>query len=250
MMTRVLPEARYRTAAPVKSATISIIVPVLNEVRLIGRFVQHLRERAPAAEIIVADGGSSDGTREIAERLCDEFVVTDPGRSVQMNAGATAAGGETLWFLHVDAEIAAASVNRIREALDDSAVAGGYFRVRLPRPQLVYRLTDSFAHYAGMLLRIRCGDHGFFCRRSVFDAIGGIPAVGFMEDVEFFRAIARRGRVVAIEQRMIISPRRYEAVGPLRLTLAFGLIATLYAAGVPRRVLERLYNQLCVPARS
>src|SRR5205823_8561931 len=107
----------------------------------------------------------------------------------------------------------------------DSDVVGGYFRIRLPGG-LVYRLTDSFAHYAGLLLRIRCGDHGIFCRRTAFTYAGGFPAVPLMEDVEFFRRLRRFGRVVHSEKRIAASPRRYEAVGPLRLTLAYGFIAT------------------------
>ena len=114
----------------------------------------------------------------------------------------------------------------------DPTISGGYFRIRLP-PPVVYRLTDIFAHYAGLLLRMRCGDHGIFCRRTAFAHAGGFPDVPIMEDVEFFRRLRRHGRVVHSKRRIAASPRRYEAVGPLRLTLAYGFIATLYLFGVP-----------------
>ncbi len=82
----------------------SIIVPVFNEALLIRPFLAHLRERAPGAEIIVADGGSSDGTADLAAAFCDQLVLSECNRAVQMNAGARAAKGDVLWFLHVDAE--------------------------------------------------------------------------------------------------------------------------------------------------
>jgi hypothetical protein len=106
-------------------------------------------------------------------------------------------------------------------------------------------LTDSFAHYAGILLRMRCGDHGFFCRRSTFLDIGGFPQVPLMEDVEFFRLLQRHGRVRYSHKRIVVSPRRYETVGRVRLTLAHGLIATLYIFGVPLSTLASIYERTC-----
>src|SRR5216110_382852 len=222
----------------------SIIVPVFNEAPLIRPFLQHLRERASGAEVIVADGGSTDGTAELAADLCDRLVQSQRSRANQMNSGADAARGEILWFVHADAELPLECLDEIARIMHDSKVAGGYFRIGLPRG-LVYRLTDSFAHYAGILLRMRCGDHGIFCRRQLFEDLGGFPETPIMEDVEFFRMLHRRGRVAHTRKRLVVSPRRYEEVGMLRLTLAYGLIATLYAGGVPLRLLRWLYARTC-----
>src|SRR5437879_4164421 len=142
----------------------SIIVPVFNEAPLVRPFLEHLRERAPGAEVIVADGGSTDGTAELAVGFCDQLVKEQRSRAEQMNAGAHAAHGEILWFVHADVEVPLQCLDEIARIMEDSNVVGGYFRIRLPR-RLVYRLTDSFAHYAGMLSRIRCGDHGSSGRR-------------------------------------------------------------------------------------
>jgi len=226
----------------------SIIVPVYNEAPLIRSFLQRLRERTPEAEIIVADGGSSDGTRELARDFCNQFVMSQPNRAVQMNVGARAASGDVLWFVHVDAEVPQKCLNEISRMLDDSTVVGGFFRIRLP-PDAIYRLTDSFAHYAGILLRMRCGDHGIFCRRTVFLDIGGFPEVPLMEDVEFFRCLLRSGRVMHSDKRIVVSPRRYETIGRARLTFAYGLIATLYVFGVPLSVLAQIYQRTCCAAR-
>ena len=226
----------------------SIIVPVFNEALLIRQFLQHLRERAPEAEIIVADGESSDGTVDLATGLCDQLVRSEPNRAIQMNTGSRAARGDILWFVHVDAEVPSRCLDEIGRIMDDPNVVGGFFRIRLPQG-LVYRLTDSFAHYAGLLLRMRCGDHGIFCRRTVFLDIGGFPKVPLMEDVGFVRQLHRHGRVTYSDKRILISPRRYEAIGRVRLTLAYGFIAMLYIFGVPASMLASIYKRMCCDAR-
>jgi rSAM/selenodomain-associated transferase 2 len=222
----------------------SIVVPVCNEAPLMRPFLRHLRERTPGAEIIVVDGGSSDGTAELAMGFCDQLVVSERNRAIQMNAGARAAHGDVLWFVHVDARVPTGSLNEIARIIDSPKVVGGYFRILLP-PGFVYRLTDSFAHYAGLLLRMRCGDHGIFCRRTVFADVGGFPKVPLMEDVEFFRRLHRVGRVAYSDKRILVSPRRYEAVGRARLTLAYGVIAMLYIFGVRLSTLASIYKRVC-----
>ena len=227
----------------------SIIIPVFNEATLLRPFLTQLRERASAAEIIVADGGSSDGTADLARGFCDQFVVTERNRAVQMNAGARAAHGDILWFLHVDAEVPSGCLEEIERIMDDPSAAGGFFRIRLPRA-FVYRLTDSFAHYAGILLRMRCGDHGIFCRRTAFLDIGGFPEVPLMEDVEFFRRLRRQGRVIYSRKRILVSPRRYETIGRMRLTLVYGFIAALYVFGIPLSKLASIYQRTCCKRRT
>ncbi len=224
---------------------VSIIVPVFNEASLIQPFLAHLRERAPGAEIIVADGGSTDGTDRLALGFCDQLVrSSECCRAAQMNAGARTADGDIFWFLHVDAEVPWDCLTEISCLMRDPKVGGGFFRIRLPEPA-VYRLTDSFAHYAGLLFGMRCGDHGIFCRQTAFLDAGGFPSVPLMEDVEFFRRLRRRARVVHSKKRIKISSRRYEAVGRVRLTFAYGLIASLYFFGVSLSTLARIYQHTC-----
>ena len=228
-----------------RSVPISIIVPVLNEAATVERFLKRLGERAGRAERIVVDGGSSDGTFELAQRHCDRCLRASPGRAVQMNAGARTASSDTLWFLHADCEVPADCLEQISDALRYPQVVGGFFRIRIPNKRLVYRLTDSFAHYAGLVLGMRFGDHGFFCRRSGFDEIGGFPEIPLMEDAEFFGELRRLGRIAIIPSRLISSPRRYERIGPWRLTLTYGVIAFLYLLRVPIPVLARIYRRTC-----
>lgn len=232
-----------------RQVQVSIIVPVLNEAPLIRPFLDHLRERAPGAEIVVVDGASTDGTYELAAGFCDQLIRSgERSRAIQMNAGARAGGGDIFWFLHADAEVPSGCLDEIGRIMRDPTVSGGYFRIRLP-PPIVYRLTDSFAHYAGLLLRMRCGDHGIFCRRTAFIHAGGFPDVPLMEDVEFFRRLRRCGRVVHSNKRIGASPRRYETVGPLRLTFAYGSIATFYLFGASLSTLVRIYSRTCCAPR-
>ena len=195
----------------------------------------------------MADGGSTDDTAELACDLCDRVIVSKRNRAIQMNAGGHAARGDILWFVHVDAEVPWGALDEIERIMEDPKVVGGYFRIRLPQAP-VYRLTDNFAHYAGILLRIRCGDHGLFCRRTAFLEIGGFPEVPLMEDVEFFRRLQRRGRVTFSDKRILVSARRYETIGRVRLTVAYGLIAILYLFCIPLPKLAALYGRMCCKA--
>ena len=225
---------------------LSIIIPVFNEASLIRPFLSNLRERTRGAEIIVIDGGSTDGTDRLAEGFCDHVIRSGArSRARQMNVGADTAGGEIFWFLHADAEVPPDSLNEITRIMRNPEVCGGFFRIRLPAAPAVYRLTDGFAHYAGLVLRMRCGDHGIFCRRSAFVDAGGFPDVPLMEDVEFFRRLRRCGRIVYSNKRIGASPRRYETVGAIRLTFAYGSIATLYLFGVSLSTLARIYRRTC-----
>src|SRR6266513_4443102 len=228
---------------------VSIIIPVFNEAPLIRPFLSNLRERTRGAEIIVVDGASTDGTDRLAQGFCDQLIQSDErSRAKQMNLGADAAGGDIFWFLHADAEVPLESLNEIARIMGDPTVCGGFFRIRLPAAPAVYRLTDGFAHYAGLLLRMRCGDHGMFCRRIAFVDAGGFPDVPLMEDVEFFRRLRRCGRIVHSNKRIGASPRRYEAIGRARLTFAYGFIATLYFFHVPLSLLARIYQRACCAA--
>jgi rSAM/selenodomain-associated transferase 2 len=224
---------------------ISIIVPVFNEAASIERFLNGLCERAGGAEVVVVDGGSTDRTFELARNHCDRCLRAPHGRAVQMNVGARTALGDTFWFLHADCEVPLDCLHRISEAMRYPNVAGGFFRIRIPDKRMVYRLTDSFAHYAGIVLRMRFGDHGFFCRRTAFEKIGGFPEVPLMEDAKFFRKLRRLGRIAIIPSRLISSSRRYEKIGPWRLTLTYGLIALLYFLRVPIPLLAAIHRRTC-----
>jgi rSAM/selenodomain-associated transferase 2 len=236
-----------------KQMTISIIVPVLDEGALIREFLEHLRERAPAAEIILVHSGDSENVEEQAAGLADRALSSARGRGVQMNAGAAAASGDVFWFVHADCRVPHGCLKQITRVLDDPRMIGGCFRISFPRCELIYRVSDLGGNLAVELFGRCYGDHGIFCRREAFTAVGGYPDVPLLEDAEFYRRIRRRGRTRQLSGTIMTSPRRYEAIGPYRLTASYLLVSLLYVWHVPISILARIYDRLCLcpdePAR-
>jgi rSAM/selenodomain-associated transferase 2 len=222
---------------------ISIVVPVLNEARLIGPFLRHLKALGPDAEIIVVDGGSSDGTLELARPLADRVLTAPRGRAAQMNAGAEIATGEILWFLHADLHLPANAIEEIQFALRDERVAGGCLRLRYPRREWIYRVSDSLGNVGVDLFGFALGDHGIFCRRSAFLCVGGYPIVPILEDAELYRRLRALGRMKQLPEEIVSDPRTFERGGRYRTTAVYFLILLLYVAGVPICRLNKIYRR-------
>jgi rSAM/selenodomain-associated transferase 2 len=240
----------FRKAAPVPTTdnnegdfSLSIVVPARDEAPIIREFLRHLRGRIGDAELLVVDGASTDDTPALAAPWAT-VLATGPGRARQMNAGAAAATGDVLWFLHADSWVPEGAAQAIRAALADPRVAGGCFRLQIPHPGLVYRLNDRLGNLGVDLFRLACGDHGLFVRRTVFEQIGGYPEVPILEDVELYRRARRLGRMRQLPQAICTSPRRWERNGPWRTTSIYMAILALYVAGVPIERLDRLYRRL------
>ncbi len=223
--------------------SVSVIVPVRNEAAIIADFLRHLRSRIGDAELLVVDGGSSDGTTELAARQATVLSAA-PGRARQMNAGARSTAGDALWFVHADAWVPENPVAVIRAALADPRVAGGCFRLEIPHPAWVYRLNDRLGNLGVDVCRIACGDHGLFVRRAVFERVGGYPDVPILEDVELYRRAGRLGRMRQLRPAIRTSPRRWEENGPWRTTAIYAVILALYTLGVPIERLHRLHRRL------
>lgn len=226
---------------------VSIIVPVLNEGAILDRFLRQLREHAPGAELIVVDGGSMDRSMSIAERHADITLRCAPAsRAAQMNAGARAATGDVFWFVHADSTISAANVADMARALRrDTRLSGGCFRLRILRREWIYRVTDSVGNAGVHVFGFALGDHGIFCRREAFEAVGGYRNWPILEDAEFYRALRRNGgRMRQLRPEIASSPRRYEALGPYRTTLFYIAILALYVTGARMETMLRVYRRL------
>jgi uncharacterized protein len=221
---------------------LSIIVPVLNEAAFIREFLVHLRVSAPCAEIIVVDGGSKDGTLQLCSGLANCVIESAPGRARQMNAGARIAHGNILWFLHADSRVVTHCPAAIEDALSDPRNAGGCFRLRIVPARWVYRVRDAVGNLCVNLFRIGLGDRGLFCRRQDFFALGGYPDQPLLEDADFYCKLRQTGRVRQIPITIQTSARRYEALGPVRTSLFYLLIMTLYLAGTKRSILEKMVS--------
>ena len=222
---------------------VSIVAPVLNEAALIGPFLRHLKTLGSSIEIVVVDGGSTDGTFELARPLADRVLAAARGRAGQMNAGAEIATGEVLWFLHADLGVPANAIEQIHAVLRNDRVVGGCFRLRYPRPEWIYRVSDSLGNIGVDLFGFALGDHGIFCRRSAFVRVGGYPIVPILEDAELYRRLRTTGRMKQLREEIVSDPRTFERGGRYRTTTVYFLILLLYVAGVPISRLNRIYRR-------
>jgi len=224
---------------------ISIIIPTLNEEASIARAIGSCREAGPC-EVIVVDGGSRDRTVEIAHGRADAVITAPRGRAAQMNAGAAVARGEVLLFLHADTLLPGGSVPAVLGALQDAAVIGGAFRVRLAASPGAGRyvraalgITGRMIGARGAVSRSYSGDQAIFLRAEAFRAVGGYPEIPLMEDVELSRRMRRAGRTVLLPLRVGTSGRRWEAWGPLRTVLLMWRLRIGYLFGrTPSRCAE------------
>ncbi len=221
---------------------LSIIIPVLNEADSLERLLSHLVAVCPGAEVIVADGGSSDGGAAVLHRFPGiRLVGSCRGRACQMNAGASAATGDVLLFLHADTRLPAGATAAIEEALRDARVVGGRFDVRLASERLLLRVVGGMMNLRSRLTGISTGDQAIFVRRDVFGAMGGYAEIPLMEDVEFTGRVKRRGRLAALRLRVTTSARKWEREGILRTIALMWMLRFLYVAGVSPARLHRWY---------
>lgn len=224
---------------------ITIVTPVLNEEAEIRGFLDHLAGLEGPFELIVVDGGSTDATaalvREHGKKIHGTvtLLAAPRGRSSQMNAGARAARGEVLLFLHADCRIPGDSLRVIAEACSAPGVCGGAFIQACDGAGIVSAACCTVANTLAARSGLFFGDFGIFVRREVFFAAGGFPAVPYCEDVEFCRSIRRSGRMVQVDRVIRSSPRRFERVGRTRLTAVYALATVLNRAGIRPRCLER-----------
>ena len=222
------------------SASISVIIPALNEGGVIGGLLAGLRQEE--VEVIVADGGSSDRTLSLCREAGVTVVRTPPGRALQMNSGARAASGQILWFLHADVKVPEGFCGMIRGAIASGAVAGA-FSAGVDSGTLSMRLIERAANMRVRRFGIIFGDQGIFARSDVFRQIGGFPEIPVMEDFELVRGLKRAGRFVFLKAKVIASARRWQVNGIWRTTLMNQVVTWLYVLGVSPEVLGRWYKK-------
>lgn len=193
-----------------------MIVPTYQEEARLGFCLELLGACGGDLEVLVADGGSTDHTRGVAARYPEVRWIEAPrGRARQMNAGAAAARGDRLWFLHADCQAPPDAPARILEALGDPRTSMGAFRFAVDSPRHAYRVLELGIRVRSELLGVPYGDQGLFLRRADFERLGGFPEVSAMEDLYLVREMRRQGRVRTLPVPLVTSARRWESQGLL-----------------------------------
>lgn len=224
---------------------ISVVIPTRNEAHEITATLESVAGAlGPEAEILVVDGGSTDGTPTIAARHA-RVLHTAAGRGRQLRTGARAARGDVLLFLHADTWLDPTAERAIARALGRDEVVGGCFRIRLRGPTsrrpLAAALTAAI-NLRTRLFRSASGDQAIFLRRTAYDAIGGVPPVELFEDVILFRKLRKLGEVVILDPPVRTSDRRWREEGYGRTILRHLWLRVLFWLGVPTRHLARIYD--------
>jgi rSAM/selenodomain-associated transferase 2 len=223
---------------------LSVIVPMLNEERAIGATLDAVRLGAPGAEIIAADGGSTDHSIEIACMRGAQTLTAPRGRARQMNTGALAARGDALAFVHADTLVPATFASDIASALADPHIVGGRFDIELDESSLPSRFLGKLISLRSRIMRSATGDQAIFVRREIFVAMGGFKEIELCEDVDFARRLKRRGDVACLRSCVVTSTRRWRQGGMLRTILKMWLIKSLFLAGVSPARLHRYYADI------
>jgi rSAM/selenodomain-associated transferase 2 len=220
---------------------LSIIIPMLNEGALVAASLIRLAPlRGRGAEVIVVDGGSDDGSAGLAAPIADQVIGAKRGRAWQMNAGAAAASGNTLLFLHIDTRLPPDADHLIAKVLEDADAGWGHFDVEIEGAHPLLKVIAWAMNRRSRWSEVATGDQAIFVRRDWFDAAGGFPAIELMEDVALSKILRARARPMVIDVKVTTSGRRWERHGVVRtIVLMWWLRLRFFFGAKPEELAAR-----------
>jgi len=224
---------------------VSVIVPTLNEARTLPGMLDHLAALPGRIEVVVADGASGDDTARVAGRhpLAPRVVEASGGRARQLNAGAAAATGDVLVFVHADSRLPSDAHRSLVAACVDDGLVGGNFRLEFEGGDLFARGLSAFYR----LIRrfgVYYGDSSIFVRREVLQRLGGLRELPIMDDYDLARRLERAGPTACLPGPALTSARRWRRAGIARTVASWVAIQLLYWVGVPAARLAPLYRRI------
>jgi rSAM/selenodomain-associated transferase 2/rSAM/selenodomain-associated transferase 1 len=225
------------------SYDISIIIPALNEAECLGQTVAGLIGQ-PGVEVIVADGGSRDRTVPLATAAGAKIILAPPGRGSQQNAGARAAQGRVLLFLHADTRLPDGFATQIRDALGRPGIAAGAFRFAVDATGWRFRLLEYCTNWRAACFGLPYGDQALFLPAARFQAMGGFREIALLEDLELVRRLRKMGRIALLATPALTSPRRWHRLGWARTTVINQMILLGFFCGLGPDRLARWYGKI------
>jgi rSAM/selenodomain-associated transferase 2 len=232
-------------AAPPPPLAVSIIIPTYNEAATIGELLGYLHQhtaQGPQPEILVVDGGSTDGTPHLA-RQAGATVLASPrkGRAAQLNYGAQQARGELFYFLHADSYPPPGFLADLQQAVAQGYPAGCY-RLAFDHPHWFLRFSAWCTRLP--FIAVRFGDQSLFVRQELFVALGGYREdLVVMEDQDLVERLQARAAFRLLPGAVTTSARKYLANGVFRLQSIFALVVLGYRLGVPQHRLVQFYRR-------
>lgn len=235
-----------RAAVPIpaspggQDSLISVVIPTLNEEPTLGATLDAVARLRCWHEVIVVDGGSSDGTLTVARARNCRVLSAERGRGNQLRVGGGAARGEILWFLHADTHPPENAAELITAALADRQVAGGYFRVAFDGQGRAGRFF-AWLYSCVQLIGLCYGDSAFFARQDCYQRAGGFRQLPLFEDLDLRRRLRREGRFVRVPGRVTTSSRRFAGRNAPLMLARWTCLQVLYWMGISPHRLARFY---------
>jgi rSAM/selenodomain-associated transferase 2 len=223
---------------------LSIVMPVLNEAPDIEQALRALQPlRASGHEVIVVDGGSTDGSARLAAALADRVLEAERGRANQMNHGARAACGDVLLFLHADTRLPEQASQLILDEMARSGLEWGRFDVRIDSRHWLLQVVGALMNWRSRLTGICTGDQAIFVSRQLFLGLGGFPPIALMEDIALSRKLRRVSLPLCASTPAWTSARRWERGGVVRTILLMWWLRLRYFFGASPAHLSRIYDR-------